>query len=155
MVHYIRFLKLPKVIHRDGKSAVRALITVITDLGESFFDGRLTLAASIRSADPDSVYLQRTYEWEPQRRTLAIELNVIRNDVGGPVRLHVGTANGDPIASIGPGRIPAVVSIWSDYFSLTGPVIGSHFVERQFRLIDRSLLHIWEESTESIARHIW
>jgi len=155
MVHYIRFLKLPKGIHRDGKISVRALVTITTDLGESFFNGRLTLAASIRGLDIDSVYLQRTYKWEPQKRTLDIEIPLKAKDVVWPVRLHVGRATGKALDSISPERIPAVVSIWSDYFSLSGPISGNHLVERVFELIDRSLLHVWEESTESIARHIW
>lgn len=155
MVHYIRFLKLPKVIHRDGNTSIRALITITTDLGESFFNGRLTLVASIRGVDLNLVYLQRTYEWDPQRRTLGIELTVKVKDVVWPVRFHVGPANGEPIVSINPERIPAIVSIWSDYLGLPGSAHESQLVERLFELSDRSILHIWEEPTESIARHIW
>lgn len=155
MVHYIRFLKLPKVADRDGKLSVKALITIATDLGESFFNGRLTVVASIRSINLDYVYLQRTYEWESQRRVLGIELSFRAKDVVWPVRVHVGPANGEAIYSIGSERIPAVVSIWSDYFCISGPVLENRYVKRTFALDDHSLLHIWEESTESIARHIW
>lgn len=155
MVHYIRFLKLPKVIHREGNTSIKALITITTDLGESFFDGRLTLVASIRGANLNIVYLQRTYEWNPQRRTLDIELTFKVKDVVWPVRCHVGPANGAPIVLTVSERIPAVVSIWSDYLSNSGSVLESQLVERLFELSDRSILHIWEEPTESIARHIW
>ena len=152
MVHYIRFLKLPKVTERDRKLSVRALVTVTTDLGESFFNGRLTLIASIRN---DSVHLQRTYEWDPKRRTLDIELPLKAKDVVWPVQLHVGPANGKAFDSIDSTRIPAVVSVWSDNFSLSNPGLETRCVRRVFRLADSSLLHVWEESTESIARHIW
>lgn len=155
MVHYIRFLKLPKVVNRDGKLSVKALVTITTDLGESFFNGRLTVVTSIRSTDLDYVYLQRTYEWDPQRRALDIEVPLKAKDVVWPVRVHVGPANGEAIDSIGSERIPAVVSIWSDNFCISGPVLENRYVKRTFALHDRSLLYIWEESTESIARHIW
>ena len=155
MVHYIRFLKLPTVIERDRGLLVKALVTITTDLGESFFDGSLTLVASIRDGSHETVYLQRTFRWEAQKRALRIELPFKKRDVVWPVRLYVGIENHEAIDSIGPEGIPAVLSIWSDDFSVTTPVLESHYTRRVFRLADRRLLHVWEEPTESIARHIW
>jgi len=155
MVHYIRYLKLPKAVRQQANIAIKALITITTDLGDSFFEGSITLTASIRGEDLDSVYLERKYKWEAPRRALNIELLLKHGGIRWPARLHVGVDDSEVHDYVGSEQIPAMISIWGAIPNPSGPLDKIDLVQRRFRLLDNSVLVIWEESVESIARHIW
>ncbi|KAI9877496.1 MAG: hypothetical protein M1830_003757 [Pleopsidium flavum] len=155
MVHYVRFLKLPKAVKHQGNILIKALITITTDLGDSFYEGSVTLTASIRGKDHDAVYLQRKIQWDAPSRALNIELLVKDGDNGWPAQLQVGIDNGEATDYIGSNHIPAIISVWSGNFSLSGQDESTNFVQRRFGLLNKNVLVIWEESVESIARHIW
>ncbi len=155
MVHYIRFLKLPRITKYKGTTSVKALVTITTDLGDSFYYGDLNLMASIRGTDPASVYVQKRLQWKAHMRALELELFMNCKHASWPVRLHVGPEDCDTADYFGSGHIPPVISMWSDRIDNSGPRDGAHFVQRSFKLHDGTLLNIWEETGETIARHIW
>ncbi|KAG9874646.1 hypothetical protein KCV05_g22610, partial [Aureobasidium melanogenum] len=68
-MHYVRFLKTPKVHVENGSVTLTAVITLTTDLGETFYPHDLQLAATLRQPDQDGdIYLRRTLQWRQDMR---------------------------------------------------------------------------------------
>lgn len=155
MVYYVRFLKLPKADKLGNSTVVTAVITVTTDLGESFFNGDITLVASLHPEGSESVLVQKNLRWRGQNRVLDVELRMRSEDVEFPVRLHVGAKGCGALDDIHLAQLPEVVSIWSGIFDPSGSSYATHNVQRRFAFSRGAPLLIWEESQESIARHIW
>lgn len=154
MVHYIRFLKLPRAERRKADVLIKALITITTDLGDAFFDGSVVLTASLRGTDFESVYLGKNYTWNAPKRALNIEL-LWRNGDTVPAWLHVGVENSEGSDYIGSDHIPAITSLWAAIVTPSSQECRTDLVQRRLKLHDSGILVIWEESGESIARHIW
>lgn len=150
MVHYIRFLKTARVRHRTSKVvSVNALITVTTDLGDTFMFSDATLTTCLVLADnPKHILCRARSDWLQGFRELSLDVSA-----------HVG--QGEPLLRLhlfhdeASNCIPSILDVWSAPFR---PLINSRaapLVERQFSLPDRPGLGIWEETGNSIARHIW
>ena len=156
-MRYIRFLKTPRIEGYD----IKALITIASDLGDSFCDENLQLSASLRSADDHGeLYLRRSLKWTAGSRTLPITFNIKDSDIDWPVRVHVATRNSGVTDRYEQhhhgGDSPSVISAWSDVLDPNVAVIeASKTVERRFTPLNNRTLSIWEETGESIARHIW
>ncbi|PNS20521.1 Protein-lysine N-methyltransferase rrg1 [Sphaceloma murrayae] len=164
-MHYIRFLKTPKVIAAAGKVTLTASITLTTDLGETFFDDDVDLAATLRSPDNDGdIFLRRSIKWTSGMRSLALTFDLTRSEIEWPAKLHVGLrgdadqqADNFELFSGHPDpNLPAFVSAWSEPIDATkGNFEAPRRVERRFSPLSGRPLRIWEDMGDSIARHLW
>lgn len=156
-MRYIRFLKPPKIL---GKT-IAALITITSDLGESFFDRDVLISASIISAAPDGeVYLRKAFTWKAGMRSLPISFKIEDSDIDWPARMLVNMRNvriPDHFEKHYSGiDLPNIISASSDLLDLpNGKMEASKTLERKFTPLSERQLSIWEETGESIARHIW
>jgi hypothetical protein len=156
-MHYIRFLKPPKL---QG-SSIKTLITITSDLGESFLPDDVQLSASLRSADGHGeIYLRKSLKWTSSSRSLSVVFNIRDSDIEWPARVHVTQRNAPLIDRFekhhNGGDLPPIISAWSDVLDpKDGINEASKTVERRFSPLNDRILSIWEETGESIARHIW
>ncbi|KAF9629933.1 putative Nicotinamide N-methyltransferase [Lasiodiplodia theobromae] len=156
-MRYIRFLKVPKT---DGKT-ITALITVTSDLGEDFLAADVALAATIRSPEYNGdIFLRKSIKWTAGMRALPLTFDVRHCDLDWPVVVHVGPKsnqvsdrferqNNNP-------ELPSLISAWSSILDApAGIKEAEKKVERRFTPLSNRTLSIWEETGDSIARHIW
>ncbi|GAB7349653.1 hypothetical protein MBLNU459_g0329t1 [Dothideomycetes sp. NU459] len=158
----LRFLKTPKVRVVNGNISLDAVITVTTDLGETFFPNSITLAATLRAPEHNGdVYLRRTIQWTDGMRALPLSLSLTRNEVDWPARLHIGLKNAhmsdhfekyhSPDSSL-----PSIISVWSENLDpANGAFETGRRVERRFTPLNGRTLTVYEDTGESIARHLW
>lgn len=176
-MHYIRFLKSPKLVRvridaRDGKQTIDAKVTVTTDLGESFLAADIGLVVCLVDGDgKNTLGPGKQYSWNGRNgmRSLEVSVPVARVLRTGRVRMvvspkeelyKVGTfeqvqggeaTNGDESGG--------VVSVRSMEINLQdGKPVGTGMAERVFTSTAGDTtkeIHIWEETGESIARHVW
>jgi hypothetical protein len=156
-MRYIRFLKPPKL---QGTNAI-ALITITSDLGDSFYPQEALIAATIHSADlMEHFYVRQCFKWTPNMRSMSISLDLSGCDVNWPARLHITARNTPRSDYCDEYHIvmeqPGIVSAWSDIVDLPrGITEASRTVERRLTSLNGRTIGIWEETGESIARHIW
>lgn len=161
-MRYVRFLKSPRVVAEKGTSRkqVHCLITITSDLGDSFLPYDIQLAAELSATadgSEESVIVWSTVQWTAGMRSLPITFPLpksqashssLRVRVGGePKRTH------DDFAAIAEKGARGVVSAWSPPFASDQDALK--LVERRFKLPDGPITTIWEETGESIARHLW
>ena len=159
-MHFVRFLKPPYLASEGEKSLVKCLITITTDLGEIFYPRDLPLAAILLAHDPDGdIFLRKNLSWTRGMRSLPVNFDITNSEVDWPLRIHVGPKGSpysDHFDSQHPGAPPAVISAWSDDIDRAGPTSdAARAVERRFTPFSGRILSIWEETGESIARHLW
>ncbi|TID27454.1 S-adenosyl-L-methionine-dependent methyltransferase [Venturia nashicola] len=161
-MRYIRFLKTPKLHSEEGSnSVIKLVVTITSDLGDTFFPGDLLLAASLRSNEQNGdIYLRKTVKWEAGMRALPIELTFEQNHIDWPARVHVharDSARSDHFERHSDGSdMSSVISAWSDILDPPQGVFeASKSAERRFTPMSNRTLSIWEETGESIARHLW
>jgi hypothetical protein len=185
-MRYIRFLKPPRVVHDKQRPSahVSCLITITSDLGDSFLPYKLTLSAELiqnerctsntaLGPDPTSdsqlaaseillstnnVRAWKTVQWNEGMRSLPITLPLSRDYKGqGPLVVRIGTepkSTSDDFHRMLLEDSRGVASIWSAPFNLPPGSSASSTVERRFR-IGPHIHRIFEETGESIARHVW
>ncbi|KAF2156964.1 hypothetical protein K461DRAFT_8113 [Myriangium duriaei CBS 260.36] len=162
-MHYIRFLKTPKVTATGGKVHLTANITITTDLGETFYDDDVDLACTLRSPDCDGdIFLRRSMKWTAGMRSLPLSFDLTRSEIEWPAKLHVGLRNGSGMLADNfdlfesPSDQPAFVTVWSEPLDATkGNFEAPRRVERKFYPLNGRPLTIWEDMGDSIARHLW
>ena len=155
-MRYIRFLKPPRV----ERNTLKTLITITSDLGETFLPDDVTLAATLRSDDPEGdIYLRKTLKWRGGMRSLPIVFDLAFADLDWPVRVHVGTKgspNSDHFEKHHNAEPPSIISAWSGLIDVPkGINEAEKKVERRFTPLSNRTLSIWEETGESIACHLW
>lgn len=156
-MRYIRYLKTPKT---DG-GKLTALVTITSDLGEDLLADEVALSATVRSADPyGDIYLRKSLKWTGGMRSLPVTFDLTPSNVEWPVRLHVGFQTGEYTDRFerrhASGHLPSLVSAWSDVIDPdNGITEAAKRVERRFMPLSNRTLSIWEETGESIARHLW
>lgn len=155
MVHYIRFLRTPQVSDVSRKSLdVSAVVAVTTDLGDAFLSQDLTLVARIVDATRNGEILcSAEFSWKVGCRAVKISVPCNPKLNGRLVCLQVTTR--DTIAACASCQVPAVVDIWSTAFHVKPRAKSEAVVERRLQLTGKSTARIWEETGDSIARHIW
>jgi hypothetical protein len=150
MVHYIRFLKTARVEYQTSKYvSVIALITITSDLGDIFLSSNANLTSRLIVADqPETVISQENVTWHGGSRELSLRLHVFLGQTTPLVRLHAfhTTAN---------GSLPSIFDAWSAPFELLPDSRAAALVERRLSLSGLPTLMIWEETGNSIARHVW
>lgn len=185
-MRYIRFLKPPRVVlDKNRPSAhVSCLVTITSDLGDSFLPYSLTLSAELiqderLTSNPalephvdidtqlpaseillssNSVKAWKTVQWKEGMRSLPIILPLSRTyRQDGALVVRIGTepkSDADDFHRMLLEDSRGVISVWSAPFNLPSGAPVSRTVERRFRIGPR-IHHIFEETGESIARHVW
>ena len=159
-MRYIRFLKPPRVAASKAASQhqIHCLITITSDLGDSFLPYDVELSAELLACEPhEEVIVWRTIHWTAGMRSLAITLPLPRSRAPSSLRVRVGSQSRCKHdvydALLAPGS-RGVVSAWSARFTASSSE-AARLVERRFVLSEGPHLSIWEETGESIARHLW
>ena len=150
MVHYIRFLKTPRVERCTSKTvSVIALVTIETDLGDTFLLSDASLKSClVRADEPGNVLCQEEVHWQGGSRELPLRLTACIGQTSSLLRLHVFSAKDT-------GSIPSILDVWSAPFQPTLDSRAAAWVERRLYLSGLPVIRIWEETGNSIARHIW
>lgn len=157
MIHHIRFLKLPRV-ERTNPSylTVKALITITTDLGDSFFPSSISLSAGLWSGDrllADSAH----FLWRNGMRSLWVELQFTTSpQIRWPLHMQISHARGGRgLNLLSLEHLPQIIDVCSHPIHPQIEHEGSKRVSRVFHLASGHLLRIHEDTGDSIARHIW
>lgn len=156
MVYYIRFLKTPRFQQQKKSIFISALICITTDLGDDFFAEDVDLTATWAQYPSQKVRYREPLKWEAGARQLPVML--------GPFSLH-DAAQQTAVLKIHPRdtqqdtlgvcSTPLVISGCSAPF---GPHSepAEKLILRNLHVADNAQpLKIWEETGNSIARHIW
>ena len=157
MVHYIRFLKPPRIQTTDSAYVtIKSLITITNDLGDEFYPGDLILIADLVPTGIEIMRptVQRMVLWTSGMRTVWITMERISLKVHWPVQLHIARSNART-DSPSVETFPDVLSAWSESFGIGSNTQASRRVERRFELTPGNMLRIYEDAGESIARHVW
>ena len=159
MVHYIRFLRVPQ-IRLEGKEkglvqVISAVLTVTTDLGESYYPEDLELIVRlVDNRQPGATISSWRVFWRKSSQVTKLDIRYRSHTYPELVRLHVSTRNTDDCLAKCE-QLPEVLDVWSSCFSLKLECSAPDYVERKLKLNDVTSINIWEASRESIARHIW
>jgi len=153
-MQYIRFLKSPRFKagrHRDG--IISTLITVCSDLGESFMVRDSPIIGIVRHCNGAEIF-RKEFLWKSGMRTLQINITVDRASYCEPMILQVST---DDVAADQLFLEPktTVLSVWSPPFGLSHETGTEFLVERRLDIGCETYFAVWEETRDSIARHIW
>jgi len=151
----VRFLKTPKVHVEKSTILLKAVITITTDLGETFHPSPLELIATVRSADEDGdIYLRRKIQWPGEgARSLPITFDLSKQDVEWPACMHVAAKHPGGRAA---AFLPAIVDVWSGTLNPTkGQFESGWRVERRFTSLAERTVSLLEDAGDSIARHLW
>ncbi|KKZ63118.1 hypothetical protein EMCG_02495 [[Emmonsia] crescens] len=159
MPHYIRFLKTPKiVVSSHSQCFVEALITITTDLGDTFLteDAELLSILQFTYNNELTTSFDETFTWKTGNRELKIVFGPCQISAGNQVaRLSVRDANAGLVDRLEPSKAPSIVTAWSAEFGGSYGLQAEKLVERCFKLEIGPQLRAWEETGNSIARHIW
>ncbi|KAI9036985.1 protein N-lysine methyltransferase family protein [Aspergillus affinis] len=164
MVYYVRFLKTPRVQnHKAGSVLVSALVCITTDLGDAFLAQDVDLSVSLSVAQTDQVLYQEPLKWKAGKRELPISLGPFPGNLSQRTTMVLTVAVADsrkpglptPNSLSGKPGVPLVLSGWSAPFGGSESSVADKLVERRFGSIEALDLRIWEETGNSIARHIW
>lgn len=164
-MHYVRLLKAPRYSAGAGNcsGSVSTVITVTSDLGDCFFPRDATITAELVQENGVSghILVSREYQWKVGMRALKIELSFVslKTTLAGVAFLVVSSVKGaTPLAddiSQSTSHDLEVISAYSPYFALTNGNEAERLVQRRFSIGRNEILRIWEETGESIARHVW
>ncbi|KAM5434363.1 hypothetical protein McanMca71_007540 [Microsporum canis] len=163
MPHYVRFLKLPKIERASsGLGSIKTLVTLTTDLGDSFLAEEVELTASVHVDNYDDSFKcikQKKFSWPAGAREVSVSIDGIRLDLRqhaiqlriGPADHHVGPDDDFAVLS----AIPQLISAWSPSFGGSGPLQADKLVLRRLKARCPAEVRIWEETGNNLARHIW
>ncbi|KAJ5156723.1 hypothetical protein N7492_009526 [Penicillium capsulatum] len=163
MVYYIRFLKTPRFEQQKAQVFISALICITTDLGDDFLAEDVDLIATWAVRFSRENVSSKRFRWQAGARQLPIQI---------PVHLSLAQMNNAPHAAVlevhpqnssiihhvlGESSMPLVVSGCSDHFHWPSGGAADKLIQREFKINEQGseVLKIWEETGNSIARHIW
>lgn len=157
-MYYIRFFKQPRILPKSQQEGtISALVTITSDLGESFLPQDSSIVAKAWGIDGTTIIAREELLWTRGCRSLKIDIDFdVRTFGARPVVLQVSGSD-----SMGPDKLlekhsDIISSVWSAPFCITNnKAIPADCVERRLDIGGESYVGIWEESRESIARHIW
>lgn len=155
MVHYIRYLRTPQVEAATKKCVdVSAVAVIETDLGDSLLSRDVTLIARIVDATKKGEILcSKDLSWKPGTRALKLLLECNPKYAGRLVYVQLTTR--ETISASSSDLTPPIVDVYSSHFVLKPKGKPELLVERRLALIGKPDARIWEETGNSIARHIW
>lgn len=156
MVYYIRFLKTPRFQQQKKSVYISALICITTDLGDDFLAEDVDLTASWLQHPTHKARYQTALQWQAGSRQLSILLGPFSpNDAANQtavLKIHLPDVEKD---MLGEHATPLVISGLSAPF---GPQWepAEPLIRRDLTIANNVRpLRIWEETGNSIARHIW
>ncbi|PGH10360.1 hypothetical protein GX51_00117 [Blastomyces parvus] len=160
MPHYIRFLKTPRIVVSPHRQCfVEALVTITTDLGDTFLAEDAELLSILQFTDNNNeltTSFDEIFKWNAGNRELKIVFGPCQiSDTTQPARLSVRDANAGLVDRLEPSKAPSIVTAWSAEFGGNYGPQAEKVVERCFKLEIGPQLRAWEETGNSIARHIW
>ncbi len=157
---YIRFLKPPGIV-RDHKDVfIKSLFAVTSDFGDQLCAQELSLVACLSAKTDGRIVLQTTLRWSPEIRCLPVVFDITGLSLPWPVRVCISPDSGTQSTQFayrgGICDLPRILLAWSDVLDLhKGIKNAAKTVERRFRLGNGKTFSIWEDTGESIARHLW
>ncbi|KAJ5273449.1 hypothetical protein N7478_008574 [Penicillium angulare] len=173
MVYYIRFLKPPKFHQEKEKKNskqsrpqlkktvfITALICITTDLGDDFLAEDVDLVATWAQRSSRQSMDQCALKWQAGCRQVSISMGPYSVDhvAQHEAVLQIRT-QAIPQVILGIDSTPLVISGCSAHFSWHAQSKPAEkLVKRELRITDSTpalSLNIWEETGNSIARHIW
>lgn len=153
MVYYVRFLKTPRIQQQKGVVSITALICITTDLGDSFLAEDVNLVVTVREKG-GKIVLDKQIKWNAYNRELPITLSPLPAKLAGKtLELEIDTPEHQRSTPLETGPVPLVMGAISAPF---GPQSAP-----AAKLVQRIIvapgveLPVWEETGNSIARHIW
>ena len=179
-MHYIRILKAPR-LHATSPLSLTAKIAITTDLGESFLLSNISLIVELESEDGTSVLgtgKGREYVWRGRDGMRGLEIviplpaakgkrKIVREMVRMLVRpkeeQHAVKSFGKVLEGQHEEKEGGVVAVRSMAVDISPgakseKAAGVGMAERVFSTgieENEKRVRIWEETGESIARHIW
>lgn len=143
----------------SAKPHISCLITITSDLGDSFLPYDLELAAELLSLqEAEEIAVWRTVHWKAGMRSLPITFPLTKHSKAQNFRVRVGSeANSayDEYSKLSGEATCGTVSAWSQAFSLSAATSSVKLVDRRFKLSNGHIISVSEETGESIARHLW
>lgn len=155
MVHYIRYLRTPQVddVNKRGIE-VSAVVAVTTDLGDTFFARNISLLARVVDVTKSGEILaSNEVAWHDSSRAVKIRIILPLKLMNRLVTVHVTTK--DSLNAVSQSAVPSILDVWSASLSLRSEGRAKRVVERRLQLPGKCLVRQWEETGDSIARHIW
>lgn len=148
----VRFLKTPQIYVDRATVLLKAVVTITTDLGETFYPHDLDLVVSLRGQEDDGdIYLRKKVPWPAGARSLNISLDLSRQDVEWPACVRVAVRK-TKVTDF----MPPFVEVWSGALNPTkGQFDSGRRVERRFKSNTGRVLSLLEDAGDSIARHLW
>ena len=160
-MRYIRFLKPPRVVTVKGtsKQEISCLVTIVSDLGDSFLLYDIQLSAELLSGRSEEIIVWRTVQWSAGMRTLSVTFPLTNARKSSILRVRVGFGSKlkcDQYSMLSEDGACGVLSAWSSSFVVSAPTSEARkLVQRRFTLPGGSVMTMYEETGESIARHLW
>ena len=152
---YVRFLSVPKVRspsnHRHR--VIKFVVALTTDLGDDFYASEMRLRATAVDEAGETV-ATRIYVWPPKARAVPTELRFEHPGPSTPLRIWVTALDSSATARLDQASLPALVGVGSAPLTWANGVADAR-VERCFGLGGVPELRLWEETGDSIARHVW
>lgn len=153
MVHYLRFLSPPQVTAAQKRACgVSVVLAVTTDLGDTYLAEDADLLVRIVEPQTGGVVVEQALSWKASSRVLKASIQCNGKYAGRSVRVHVTTSKQSGLNS---NSIPKIMDVWSSSFVLIDKTRSEPVVARELLLSNDSRLQIWEETGDSIARHVW
>ena len=165
-MHYIRFLKVPRVLQqgRDQKT-LSAKITITTDLGESFLGADVGVEVFLSDLSGTIIPGSKpiSYSWLGRNGMRALEISIAtpKSHRGGlkmcihPKDARYSVESFNSIFTSSSSLLGGIVAVHSTTINLDSNTATEALAERQFKTPMGGIISIWEETGESIARHIW
>lgn len=151
MVYYVRFLKPPRAQQQKGSVSITTLFCITTDLGDSFLAEDVDLLVTARETTSSTCF-QKKVQWNAYHRELPITLGPLPANMAR--KTFVLTVNSCTDSQDVPTVFPLqlVMGASSAPFGLDST--AEKLVRRHIKAPGLEL-NIWEETGNSIARHIW
>lgn len=165
MVHYIRLLKPPKHNPNPRTPTITTLLTITTDLGDSFLATDASLTAILLSCNVENgdILIQKPLSWIAGSRELSVSLPIPRDvhlqlqsgEIEG-VKLVISKSGSE--SGTRDGLVPRIISAWSAPFGGARGSDAEKIVQRRIRGRkgeEGGEVRVWEEMGNSIALHVW
>jgi hypothetical protein len=152
-MHYIRFLRPPQCDVSKKTVDISAVVAVETDLSDALLSKDVLLVADVVEANsPHRVLHSQHITWQATSRALKFTVQCPSRFMARPVNLRVASQGTEGSSDFAGTKI---LDVWSSEFRLADKQRSEPLVERRMQLANKSTLRIWEETGESMARHIW
>lgn len=156
MVYYIRFLKTPRFQHQKRTVSISALICITTDLGDDFLAEDVDLIVSWAQFPSGKTLYRGPLKWEAGARQVPVMLGPfsVSNATHQTAILTIQSKAVEKDI-LGVQSTPLVISGCSAPFGPQAEPADKLILRNLYLPNQEQLLKIWEETGNSIARHIW